>query len=157
MLLSDTWRCFDQLFTGSFYGNRLSWRRIFFALLRGCSFSSTGVLCSSSSNSIVIHRAFFLFLGGIIATMMSCMMMYRLVGWLFGAASGFGLGYLMCGLFMTCLWIIFDTQVIVEQSERGYRNVADHTLTLFMDLFQLFIKILQVLNEMDENKKKKKK
>ena len=61
------------------------------------------------------------------------MMMYRMVGWLMG--TGFGLGYVMISLFITCLWIIFDTQVIVEQAERGYRNVADHTLTLFMDLF----------------------
>ena len=89
-------------------------------------------------------------------TMVQCMCMYRLVGWLFGT-SMFGLGYLMCGLFLTCLWVIFDTQMIVEQSEAGYRNVADHTLTLFMDLFQLFIKILQILNELDESKKRKKK
>ena len=126
-------------------------------LLTQAAMYSTTAFGSFSAVSLFSQRRSFLFLGGIIATMMSCMMMYRLVGWLFGAASGFGLGYLMCGLFMTCLWIIFDTQVIVEQSERGYRNVADHTLTLFMDLFQLFIKILQVLNEMDENKKKKKK
>ena len=126
-------------------------------LLTQAAMYSTTAFGSFSAVSLFSQRRSFLFLGGIIATMMSCMMMYRLVGWLFGAASGFGLGYLMCGLFMACLWIIFDTQVIVEQSERGYRNVADHTLTLFMDLFQLFIKILQVLNEMDENKKKKKK
>ena len=88
--------------------------------------------------------------------MIQCMMMYQLVGWLFGASSMFGLGYLMCGLFIACLWIIFDTQVIVEQSESGYRNVADHTLTLFIDLFDLFIRILRILNELDENKKKKK-
>ena len=46
--------------------------------------------------------------------------------------------------------------MIVEQAESGYRNVADHTLTLFIDLFDLFIKMLRVLNELDENKKKKK-
>ena len=46
--------------------------------------------------------------------------------------------------------------MIVEQSEAGYRNVADHTLTLFIDLFDLFIRILRILSEMDENKKKKK-
>ena len=126
-------------------------------LLTQAAMYSTTAFGSFSAVSLFSQRRSFLFLGGIIMTMMSCMMMYRMVGWLFGAASGFGLGYLMCGLFMACLWIIFDTQVIVEQSERGYRNVADHTLTLFMDLFQLFIKILQVLNEMDENKKKKKK
>ena len=58
--------------------------------------------------------------------MMQAMFFYSLIGWFMGSA--FGLGYLMCGLFMTCLWIIFDTQVIVEQSERGDRNVAAHTL-----------------------------
>jgi FtsH-binding integral membrane protein len=84
------------------------------------------------------------------------MFMYAICGWLFGSGSAFGLGYMMCGLFIACLWIIFDTQVIVEQSERGYRNVADHSLTLFIDLFDLFIKILRILNELDEKKDKKK-
>ena len=79
-----------------------------------------------------------------------------MVGWLMGA-NAFGIGYLMCGLFMACLWIIFDTQVIVEQSERGYNNVADHAMRLFMDLFELFIKILRILQELENDKKKKKK
>mgnify|MGYP001626688392 CR=1 FL=1 len=82
------------------------------------------------------------------------MMIYHLVGWLMGG-SAFGLGYLMCTLFMTCLWIIFDTQVIVEEAERGHRNVAAHTLKLFMDLFRLFIEILRILQSLDDNKKKK--
>ena len=126
-------------------------------LLTQAAMYSTTAFGSFSAVSLFSQRRSYLFLGGIIMTMVQCMMMYRLVGWLFGAASGFSLGYLMCGLFVTCLWVIFDTQVIVEQSERGYRNVADHALTLFMDLFQLFIKILQILNEMDNNKNKKKK
>lgn len=89
-------------------------------------------------------------------TMMQAMCMYHLIGWMMGG-SMFGIGYLMCGLFITCLWIIFDTQMIVEQSENGHRNVAEHTLTLFMDLFNLFIKILRILNELDEANKRKKK
>ena len=88
--------------------------------------------------------------------MMQAMCMYHLIGWMMGG-SMFGIGYLMCGLFITCLWIIFDTQMIVEQSENGHRNVAEHTLTLFMDLFNLFIKILRILNELDEANKRKKK
>jgi len=55
-----------------------------------------------------------LFLGGVISTMMQGMFMYAMMGWLFGGSSAFGMGYMMCGLFMACLWIIFDTQVIVE-------------------------------------------
>ena len=84
-------------------------------------------------------------------TMLQCMCMYRMMAWLIGG-PGFGLGYIMCGLFMACLWVIFDTQVIVEQSEAGYRNVADHALKLFMDLFEMFLKILQVLMELEKNK-----
>jgi len=46
--------------------------------------------------------------------------------------------------------------MIIEQAERGNRNVAAHALELFMDLFRLFMEILRILNKLDENKKKKK-
>ncbi len=63
----------------------------------------------------------------------------------------------MMGLFVTCMFVIFDTQMIIEQSERGIRPVAGHAMELFMDLFRLFMKIIQVLLELQEDKKKKKK
>ena len=62
----------------------------------------------------------------------------------------------MMGLFVTCMFVIFDTQMIIEQSERGIRPVAGHAMELFMDLFRLFMKIIQVLLELQEDKKKKK-
>ena len=68
---------------------------------------TTGAFGSFSAVSLFSQRRSFLFLGGIIMTMVQAMFMFRLVGWLMGSA--FGLGYLMCGLFITCLWIIFDT------------------------------------------------
>ena len=71
-------------------------------LYSGTAFSSFSAI------SLFSQRRSFLFLGGIIMTMMQVMFMYRLVGWLFGGAA-FGLGYLMCSLFIACLWIIFDT------------------------------------------------
>ena len=114
-----------------------------------------GAFGSFSAVSLFSQRRSFLFLGSIISTMMSAMLIYSLVGWLMGSA--FGIGYLMCALFITCLWIIFDTQVIVEEAERGHRNVASHTLKLFLDLFDLFMQILRILNELDEKKKKDKK
>ena len=54
------------------------------------------------------------------------------------------------------MFVIFDTQMIIEQSERGIRPVAGHAMELFMDLFRLFMKIIQVLLELQEDKKKKK-
>jgi len=88
---------------------------------------------SFSAISLFSQRRTFLFLGGVIMTMMQAMALYSIFSWLGG--STIGLGYIMVSLFMTCLWIIFDTQIIVEQAEQGQRQVAKHAMTLFMDLF----------------------
>ena len=63
-----------------------------------------------------------------------------------------GLPYLMCGLFMACLYIIYDTQIIVERAENGDKDVPAHTMMLFIDLFELFIRILQILMELNKDK-----
>lgn len=71
--------------------------------------------------------------------------LYRLFNWLFGSSSGINLGYLMVGLLTACLYVIYDTQMIIERAEMGDKDEISHALTLFMDVFDLFIKILQIL------------
>eukprot|EP00347_Sterkiella_histriomuscorum_P009045 403342739 len=108
----------------------------------------TGMAFTSfSAISLFSKRRSLLFVGGIIVTLVQCMLLYRLIGWLTGFGS-FGLGYLMCGLFITCLYIIYDTQVIIERAERGDKDVPTHTMLLFIDLFDLFIKIVRILQEL---------
>lgn len=102
---------------------------------------------SFSALSMFSKRRSYLFLGGIIMTLMQCMMLYRLIGWLTGYGS-FGITYLMFGLFIACLYIIYDTQVIIERAERGDKDVPTHTMLLFVDLFDLFIKIVRILQEL---------
>lgn len=75
--------------------------------------------------------------------------MYRLLGWLFGWRT-FNLTYLMFSLFLACLYIIYDTQMIVERSELGDKDVISHAMLLFVDLFELFIRILQILIELQK-------
>jgi Bax inhibitor 1 len=63
----------------------------------------------------------------------------------------------MYGLLTVCLYIIYDTQFIIEQSERGDKDVISHTQLLFVDLFDLFIRILEILIKLkkeEENEKK---
>ena len=81
------------------------------------------------------------------------MVLYRLAGWLFGFRA-FNLGYLMFGLFLACLYIIYDTQVIIERAENGDKDVPTHTMTLFVDLFELFIRILSILIELNKDKER---
>ena len=66
------------------------------------------------------------------------------------------LPYLLSGLLLVCMFIIYDTQLIVERAERGIKDVPSDTLKLFMDLFELFIKILRILMEMKDNEDRKK-
>jgi FtsH-binding integral membrane protein len=117
----------------------------------------TGVAFTSFSLiSLKSKRRSYLFIGGIIMTMLQCMFLYRMIGWLTGYThGGHGLVYLMFGLLMACLYIIYDTQIIVERAERGDKDVPSHTMMLFVDLFQLFIKILQILIKLNEDKKDK--
>jgi Bax inhibitor 1 len=114
-------------------------------LYTACAFTSFSAI------SLFCKRRSMLFLGGIIATMVQCMILYRLMGWLTGWAT-FGLPYMMISLFIACLYIIYDTQVIVERAERGDKDVPTHTMMLFIDLFELFIRILQILMELNKDK-----
>ena len=82
--------------------------------------------------------------------------MYRLFGWLFGWNT-YNLTYLLFGLLIGCLYIIYDTQMIVERAERGDKDEISHAMILFVDLFELFIRILQILIELQKNEDGKKK
>ncbi len=79
------------------------------------------------------------------------MLLYRLMNFFTGYGT-FGLTYMMFGLLIACLYIIYDTQIIVEKAERGDKDVPTHTMMLFIDLFQLFIKIIQILMELNKDK-----
>ena len=89
---------------------------------------------------------------------MSCLFWYRMANWMLGGRSTYDqMLFIMIGLFVACMYIIFDTQLIIERAERGEKDVPTHTLMLFMDLFDLFLKIVQLLMKLQEDKDRKKK
>jgi FtsH-binding integral membrane protein len=110
---------------------------------------TAAVFTSFSFISLYSKRRSFLFLGGIIMTLIQGMMLYKMFGWLFGYNT-LNIGYLMVSLFTCCLFIIYDTQLIIEKAERGEKDVPAHAMRLFIDLFDLFIKIIQILMKLKE-------
>ena len=120
----------------------------------GAAFTSFSLI------SLLSKRRSMLFVGGIIVCLIQGLFFYRLFGWLLGYTF-YNLTYLMFGLLTACLYIIYDTQFIIELSEHGDKDVISHTLLLFVDLFDLFIRILKILIELskkeEDNKKKNKK
>ena len=105
--------------------------------------------------SLFSERRSYLFLGGIISTLLAGLSVYIFIGLFTGNA--YGLGYLICQLLVTSMTIMYDTQVIVELSERGDRDVPSHTMRLFEDVFRMFMYIVQILLENQNNEKKRRK
>lgn len=114
-------------------------------LYTGAAFTSFSLI------SLCSKRRSYLFLGSIIATVIQAMILNNLIRWLTGYGF-YGMPYLLGGLFLSCLYIIYDTQIIIERAERGDKDVPVHTMLLFVDLFDLFIKILRILAELNKNK-----
>ena len=111
---------------------------------------------SFSALSLFSQRRSYLFLGAIIITLIQGMALYRLFAYFFGY-SLMPMTYLMVGLLTACLYIIYDTQIIIERAELGDKDVVGHALLLFIDLFDLFIKILKILIKLSQDDKDKKK
>ena len=127
-------------------------------LIQAVSYTAI-VFGSFTAVALFSKRRSYLFLGGIISSMVSAMFWYRMINWMFGTQAyyeGPGMFYLMCGLFVACMYIIYDTQIIIEKAERGDKDVPTHTMILFLDLIDLFMKILQILIKLSEDKDKKK-
>lgn len=120
----------------------------------------TGIMFSCfSCISIFSKRRSYLFLGSLATSIISCMLMYRFICWISGQSSPMeSMAYIMLSLLIACMYVIYDTQMIIERCEVfGERDVPKHTMILFLDLFDLFIKVIRVLLEMQKNEEKKKK
>ena len=63
----------------------------------------------------------------------------------------------MVGLLVACLYVVYDTQLIIERAERGDKDVPIHTMILFMDLVDIFIRVIQLLLELKKNSEEKEK
>ena len=55
------------------------------------------------------------------------------------------------GIVIFSCYTVYDSQIMILQAERGYKDVANHALQLFLDFANLFVRILKLLS----NKKKK--
>ena len=51
-----------------------------------------------------------------------------------------------------CCYVIFDTQIIIFNSEAGNKEPFTDALNLFMDLFKIFIEIVKILSSKKKEK-----
>ena len=53
-------------------------------------------------------------------------------------------------------YVIFDTQVILEQEKAGDQDVLRHALQLYIDVVAIFIRIVVILLKREEDKNRRK-
>jgi FtsH-binding integral membrane protein len=102
------------------------------------------IFCSFSLAAVISPRRSYLYLGGFLgsALMMLCIMSF--VGYFVPALRMVWL-HLYGGLVLFSLYVIYDSQLIIERAAGGCKDFAGHALTLFMDFIQVFIRIILIL------------
>ncbi|XP_037078156.1 bax inhibitor 1-like [Pollicipes pollicipes] len=115
---------------------------------------TSAVFVSFTLAALYARRAQFLFLGGILGSGLSMMLMLSLANLFFKSRMIFQLE-LYGGLLLFCGFILYDTQLIIERRRRGDKDYVWHALMLFVDLVDVFRHILVILMQKENRNKKK--
>jgi len=115
---------------------------------------TTIVFAAFSMSALLAKRRSYLYLGGFLGSALSLLFWGGLLNMFFRSAMFFNL-QLYGGLLVFSLFVIFDTQLIVEKNIAGDNDYAAHALHLFIDFVAIFIRILIILSRNSEKKKER--
>jgi len=123
--------------------------------------TTTVFLCFSGAALLSSRRSYF-YLGGLLSSCLSFFMLLSFAQIFFGYSMLIMNIHLYGGLLMFCGYVIFDTQVILEQAIMGDKDSIWHALQLFIDFVAIFVRIAIILlknsqqnKDNDRNKKNK--
>jgi len=115
---------------------------------------TTMIFACFTLSALLTQKRTYLYLGGILGTGTSIMLLLSLMN-LFGRSQLIFNINLYLGLLIACGYILYDTQLIVERAVQGDMNYVKHALLLFIDMVDLFVRILIILIKNSQNKNKK--
>lgn len=105
------------------------------------------VFACFSGAALLSRRRSYLFLGGLLSSVLSTLALMRVATWFLGGGALLFEAELYLGLLVFCGYVLFDTQMIVERAE-AQGSAADpvrHALDLFVDFAAIFARVLVVL------------
>lgn len=105
---------------------------------------TTMVFVCLSITALFARRGQYLFLGGMLMSVLSTMMLISLSNLLFRSQFVNDLN-LYLGLIVMCGLVLYDTQMIVEKCRLGNKDAIQHSLDLFYDVVNIFRKLLIIL------------
>ncbi|XP_013790548.1 probable Bax inhibitor 1 [Limulus polyphemus] len=116
--------------------------------------TSTIFLCFTLC-SLFSERGSWLFLGGSLMSILSTMFLLGMVN-LFTRSVFISQIHLYLGLAVMCGFILYDTQLIIEKCRMGDRDFIRHSVDLFIDFVGVFQKLLIILTQKEESRKRRK-
>jgi len=111
------------------------------------------IFASFSAAAYFAERRSYLFLGGLLGTALSSLLVLGFLNIFFRSALILNAS-LYLGLLVFCGFVIFDTQLIIEKASAGEKDFVWDSLELFLDFVNIFVRLLIILSK--DNKKNKK-
>lgn len=109
------------------------------------------VFASFSLSSIFSTHNKWLYLGGGLMSLLSVMMFTSIINLFIGSYFLFQ-AQLYLGLIVFCVFIMYDTAVIIEKRRMGDDDHIKHAMLLFTDLVELFRTILVILMQKERSR-----
>ncbi|XP_077339423.1 bax inhibitor 1 [Lithobates pipiens] len=121
------------------------------------AFLATAVIFTCFSlSALYAQRRTYLYLGGVLMSVMSLLLLSGLVNIFIGSTILLKV-HLYVGLLVMCGFVLFDTQLIIEKVENGDKDYVWHCVDLFLDFIAIFRKIMIILAMNEKEKKKERK
>lgn len=108
---------------------------------------STAIFACFSGAALLAKRREYLFLGGILSSVISTMAMMQFGSLFFGRGAFMFNVELYLGLAVFVGYVLFDTQMIIERASLGDFDYIKHTMDLFLDFAAIFVRILIILTK----------
>lgn len=111
-------------------------------------------ICFSVSSLVCANSRYWLYLGGSLMSGLTMLMFVSFANIFIRSDAIFTVElYFAFGIF--CLFVLYDTQLIVEKKRMGDSDFIWHALDLFIDFIELFRTLLLILGRKEEGKKRR--
>jgi FtsH-binding integral membrane protein len=115
---------------------------------------ATAIFACFTGSALLMKRRSLLYLGGFLMSALTMLIWMSLLNMFIGSMFLFNIN-LYGGLLLFCGFVAFDTQLVVERFASGDDDFVKHSLTLFLDFVNIFVRILVILMK-NSNKKRRK-
>jgi FtsH-binding integral membrane protein len=115
---------------------------------------TAAVFVCFSASALLAKRYTFIALGGLLSSGISLLLLLSFFS-LFARTEALLVAQLYLGLFIFAGYVLFDTQLILERAVNGQGDYLRDAGELFIDFFQLFVRILIILTRNSDKKKRR--